>query len=106
MADPPSCQMVPIDSVLSSATGFLGQKADRNPRICFGRKTKKGRGKAGREGVGEGMRREAGLGRKACCSMLPSGGGLRSCGDLREVLPGEAWDGRCGGWQLVGDFCF
>lgn len=23
--------------------------------------------------------------------MLPSGGGLRSCGDLREVLPGEAW---------------
>lgn len=71
LADPPSCQMVPTDSVLSSATGFLGHKADRNPRICFGRKRKKGRGKAGREGVGEGMRREAGLGREGMLLNAP-----------------------------------
>lgn len=50
------------DSVLSSATGFLGHKTDRSPRICFGRK--KGSRKADWEGVGEGMGRDTGLGRE------------------------------------------
>lgn len=101
--------MAPLtDRVLSSATGFLGWKADRSPRICFG-----GTGDKGKVGVGvgsavkEGRRGDVRLGKeKECCSMLPSGGGLGSCRDLREALGERPGRAGLGMWQLLGDFSF
>lgn len=74
--------------MLPSVTGFLGREADRSPRVCFGRKRKKGRGKAGGEGAGDGMSR--------------AGGGEAAWGREGMLLHAplwwrpRAWDGRFG----------